>query len=478
MSAGAGLLPQAVKQNPRVLLCALVYIEFIATFETMMIYGAIGLLYRLFGDPVLVGWVITAYMLTSACLVPLVSRLGDLYGRQRMLVAVMAVVTVGSFISAVSPDITGLLVGRALQGAAGAALPLCYGLVREHMPADKVAMGTGIVAATLAIASGVGIFAGGVIVDHLPWHSMFWIAGVASVVAVAVAAWVLPSSRTQATGAHLDLLGAVLMVPVIAGSLYAIGQIKQWGIGDWRIWALLGFSGVLGAVWFRREWKHEHPLIDVRLLTSRNVLLVNLVMMAAAYGVMQSGPIGSMMLQQPVESGVGFGMTASDAGLLMFFTYILGMVGGPASGVIASRWDASLALRAGTLVAAVGWVCMAFGQQNVVTLLVGLFVQAVGTTMMLAAIPMVLATLVPLGRTSEANGVVSLIRQGNIAIAVQITAFILSLQSVSVGENTYPAAGAVSWAFILLAGSAVLAFVIALLLPRNKIISVGAAKPA
>src|SRR5690606_21194892 len=126
-------------------------------------------------------------------------------------------------------------------------------------------MGTGIVAATLAIASGVGIFAGGVIVDHLPWHSMFWIAGVASVVAVAVAAWVLPSSRTQATGAHLDLLGAVLMVPVIAGSLYAIGQIKQWGIGDWRIWALLGFSGVLGAVWFRREWKHENPLIDVRL---------------------------------------------------------------------------------------------------------------------------------------------------------------------------------------------------------------------
>lgn len=478
MNAGKLLQPKAFHRNPWVLLVALVYIEFIATFETMMIYGAIGLLYRLFGDPVLVGWVITAYMLVSACLVPLVSRLGDLYGRQRMIVVVMSVVTVGSFISAVSPDITGLLIGRALQGAAGAVLPLCYGLVREHMPETKVPMGLGVVAATLTIASGIGILAGGVIVDHLPWHSMFYIAGVASAIAVAVAIWVLPPSRINPSTVELDLPGAVMMVPMIASALYAIGQIKQWGIADPRIWMLLGFSFVIGVFWFRREWRHHNPLIDVRLLTSRHVLLVNLVMVAAAYGVMQSGPFVSMLLQQRADVGTGFGLSASTAGGFMFVTYILGMAGGPAAGYIATKLDASRALQAGALVAAVGWVSMAIGQDILWLLLTGLFIQAVGTVMILASIPMVLVHLVPLNRTSEANGVVSLMRQANIAIATQITAFVLATQSVTVGGETYPAPAATTLAFTLLSGSTVVAFLISMMLPRGTRAAVGAAKTA
>jgi hypothetical protein len=93
-------------------------------------------------------------------------------------------------------------------------------------------------------------------------------------------------------------------------------------------------------------------------------------------------------------------------------------------------------------------------------------VRPIGTVMILAAIPMVLAKVVPMGRTSEANGVVSLVRQANIAIALQITAFVLSTKSVTVEGSSYPAPEATTLAFVLLAGTTVLCFLISLLLPR------------
>lgn len=453
--------------RPWLLIGALMYVETIAAFETSMIYGAIGMLYKLFGDPVLVGWIITIYMLVSACLTPLIARLGDLYGRQRMMIWVLAVVTVGSLVSALSPNIEGLLIGRGLQGVAGSILPLCFGLLREHAAGKYQRMGTGVIAATASIAAGVGVMVGGLIVDYLPWHSMFWFAAAASAIAIVVAWMAIPATRPARTSRKIDLLGGVLMVPMIAGWLFAIGQIKHWGFGDLRIWLLVGGSLSIGAWWLRHEWRRPEPLIDVRLLANRQVALANVVMILSAYGVFQVGPFISMLLQQTPLAGSGFGLSPTLAGTIMFASHLMALLGGPAAGYVADRHGARRALQIGALIAAFGWVGMLVGMHTLWLLMVMLFVQAVGSVMILAATPMVLADSVPMDRTSEANGVTAVLRQANFAVATQLSAFLLSTQSIVTTDGTYPAASAVTLAFTVLAAATVLAFIVSLTLPRR-----------
>lgn len=459
--------PAPAGGTSRRLLLGLMYVETIAAFETAMIYGAIGLLYRLFGDPILVGWIIAIYMLTSACMTPLIARMGDLYGRRRVLMVVLGVVTLGSLISAISPGVEGLLIGRALQGMAGSILALCFGLWREHAPTGSQTMGTGLLAATASIASGVGVLVGGLIVDHLPWHWMFWFAALASAVGIGVALWLIPPSvaRTAPSG-KLDVMGGVLLVPVIAGSLYAIGQIRQWGIGDVRIWMLLGVALAIGAFWFRHEYRQRTPLIDVRLLGNRQVLWANLVMMVSAYGVFQVGPFISLVLQQTPEAGAGFGISPTLSGGILFGSHLMALLGGPAAGFVAGRHGARRALQAGALISAVGWVGMALGRNDLAVLLTMLYLQALGSVMILGSVPMVLAEAVPLERTSESNGVSAVLRQANFAIATQITAFLLSTQSVMVNGASYPGPQAMTLAFTVLAAMTVLGFALSLVLPR------------
>lgn len=455
-------LPDA---GSRKLIAALIYVETIAAFETAMIYGAIGLLYRLFGDPMQVGWIIAIYMLVSACLTPLLARMGDLYGRRNVLVGVLAVVTVGSLISALSPGIEGLLIGRGLQGMAGSILPLCFGLLREHLTPSRQTMGAGIVAATASIATGVGVLAGGVIVDTLPWHWMFGFAAAASLVGIGVALWGVPASPARTGTARLDLLGGVLIVPAVGGCLYGISQIKYWGVADPRVWMLLLAALAIGVAWFVYERRRQHPLIDVHLLANRKVLCANLVMMISAYGVFQVGPFASMLLQQDPASGAGFGESATFSGAALFLTQTMALIGGPAAGFAANRFGAGRSLQLGALVTAVGWVSMATFSDDLAILLPMLMVQAVGSVMILATIPMVLAEAVPMDRTSEANGVSAVMRQANFAIAAQICAFLLSTQSVTVGDAQYPGPAAVSLTFSMLAGATVLGFLVSLTLP-------------
>lgn len=454
-------------RKPWALIGLLMYIETIAAFEVAMIYGAIGLLYKLFGDPVLVGWVITIYLLVSACLTPLIARLGDLYGRKLAVSCVLAVATVGSLVSAMSPDLMGLLIGRGLQGFAGSLLPLCFGLLREHLEPSKQRIGTGMIAATASIASGVGTLAGGLIVDHLPWHSMFWFASVASFIAVLLSIFSLPPSRPAATpDRRIDLIGGTLTVPMIALVIYAIGQIKYWGFGDPRIWSMIGIAVLIGAYWFRHEWKRPEPLIDVRLLGNRQVLIANAVMIMAAYGVFQVGPFISMLLQQTPKAGIGFGLSPTLSGAFLFGAQVTALIGGPIAGRIADRAGPRRALQIGAFIAAVGWTGMYMGQHWLELLVVMLFVQGIGSVMILGATPMVLADAVPLARTSEANGVTAVLRQTNFAIATQLCAFLLSLHTVAVGDAHYPGSTSVGLAFSMLTAATVLGFVVSLMLPR------------
>src|SRR5205823_905093 len=96
-----------------------------------------------------VSWVLTAYLLSASIATPLIGRLGDMYGKERLLVIVLALLSVGTLIAALAGSLTVMLVGRVIQGAAGGIFPLSFGIIRDEFPRERIAGGIGLMSALL-----------------------------------------------------------------------------------------------------------------------------------------------------------------------------------------------------------------------------------------------------------------------------------------------------------------------------------------
>ena len=122
-----------------------------------------------------VSWVLTGFLVSASIATPIAGKLGDLYGKGRMLTAVLALFSVGAVINALAPTIEVLIAGRVLQGVAGGVFPLAFGIIRDTFPRDQVAGGLALISAVFGIGGGIGLPLSGVIVDNVDLAWLFWI---------------------------------------------------------------------------------------------------------------------------------------------------------------------------------------------------------------------------------------------------------------------------------------------------------------
>ena len=102
-----------------------------------------------------VSWVLTSYLLSASVATPLVGRLGDMYGKEKLMMIVLVLLSVGTVVSALSTTLAVMLVGRVVQGAAGGVFPLAFGIIRDEFPRARVAGGIGLMSALLGVGGGV-----------------------------------------------------------------------------------------------------------------------------------------------------------------------------------------------------------------------------------------------------------------------------------------------------------------------------------
>ena len=138
--------------------------------------------------PTAAAWILTAYLLSASVATPIAGRLGDMFGKKRTLVVVLAILAVGTLISAVATSIGPMIVGRVIQGAGGAIFPLAFGIIRDEFPPERRASGIALISAILGVGGGAGIVLAGPITQHLSYHWLFWLP-LATVVVTTVAAW-------------------------------------------------------------------------------------------------------------------------------------------------------------------------------------------------------------------------------------------------------------------------------------------------
>src|ERR1700690_3640856 len=128
-------------------------------------------------------WLLTGYLLAASVGTSILGRLGDMYGKERLLLWTLVILAAGTLLAAVSSFLGPIIVGRFIQGAAGGIFPLAFGIVRDEFPREKVAGSIGLLSAILGVGAGGGIVLSGVIVEHLNYHWLFWIPLIPTVLA-------------------------------------------------------------------------------------------------------------------------------------------------------------------------------------------------------------------------------------------------------------------------------------------------------
>jgi MFS family permease len=450
-------------------LTILILTELVAALENSMIYAALPRFYQILNNPLSVGWVLTAYMLVSAVFAALCSQLGDMYGRRRILLCVVTLAGAGSVVSALSTSLDGII-GRAVQGAAGAILPLCFGLARENVATPRLPFAVAVIGSAAGIGSGLGFLIGGLVVDYLVWQWLFSISAGLSALVVVLVLLVLPASKSVSPTGKLDVLGGVLFAPAIAALLLGLSMGHSWGWLDAGTLGLAGGGALLLAVWWRHQLRQTHPLLDVRLLANRQVALANLGFFLLAVGAMNIQSL-TILLQQPAWTGVGLGVSATLTGILNLLSVGVAMLAGTLCGYLAKRHGGRLPMLAATRIAACAWIALLFNHASVPLVVGMLLLTCFGTTMAFGATANLVVQASAADRTSEATGLTQVIRAIGMAIGSQVLAMLMASSTISDpahGPGRFPDAQAYQLTFGFVAVAALLAFVSAWLLPHSK----------
>lgn len=458
------------KKAEVLLITALAAAEMTCAVESNMIFAAMSTLYRTYGDPALTGWLITAFLLTSAGASAIGGRLGDIYGRNRVLLAMLGIALCGSVLAWRAPDLKWMIAGRALQGVSMSILPLCYGLLKEHLPRDRAAMGIGILASTFAAGAGVGWIGGGLVVDHGYWQDIFAYSSGLALVALVLVARFVPASRKAALQGRLDVVGGLLFVPAVLLVLLGFTFIKSRGWGDTLVWSMITTGLALALIWIWHEARHPEPLINVRLVTHRQIGLANLVFAFLGVGPLLYTTVFFPLLQQPVWTGAGLGLTASIAGLLQVPSIAASIIAGVLSGRITARHGPRRALIIGTAVQASAFFILMLAHSNVWQVVALLVVITGAMNMVFTSVPALVLEAAPEDRSSEATGLIQVVRSIAMAIGAQTVAVLLAshtLTDPAKGVGTFPTELAYTLALGYISLTALVLVPLALAMPRG-----------
>ena len=340
-------------------------------------------------------WILMAYLISGAVATPIAGKLSDIYGRKKMVVIILIIYIVGISAGGLSTNISFLLVARVIQGIGISMFPIAFGIIRDQLPKEKLAIGVGVFSSMFAAGSVVGLAVGGTIIQSFGWHATFL-----SIIPVAISLWIIinrfihgnnkrsevlekednlaqAEANTESSGLHspnpievganssgrqsLDLKGAITLAITIASFLLTLTYIGNTsGSSNTSAYptqiivvslALLSIGSL--ALFVIIERRALSPLIELSLMTHKILLPANILILIfgmSMFMVYQTIPI---LVRSPQPLGFGGDAVASAMTQLPFM--IVFLVFAPCSGFIVSRIGNLKPTVAGTIIMTIGF---------------------------------------------------------------------------------------------------------------------------
>jgi EmrB/QacA subfamily drug resistance transporter len=410
-----------------------------------------------------VTWLLTGFLLSASVGTAIIGRLGDMYGKERLLLWTLLVLAAGTLLAAVANTLEVLIVARVIQGVAGGIFPLAFSIVRDEFPPDHVAGSIGLISSILGIGGGVGLVLGAVIVEHLSWHWLFWLPLFVTVLA-AVCTWrFIPESPVRSPG-RVNWLAAALMTVGMSCVLIAISETTVWGWGGTKTIAV--FAAGLGfcVAWIAVELRSREPLVDMALMRLRGVWTTNLAAFLLGAGMYASFIIFPQFAQLPKSTGFGFGASVVVSSLYLLPAALgMGLLG-TLAGRIAQRFGSKPALLVGSGITAVAFGWLAVAHDHPYDMLISAAVLGIGIGLAFAALGNLIVQAVPPSQTGVATGMNTVMRTLGGALGGQLAATFI----VDHTANGLPTVTGFEDSFVMAAVFLVVCVLAGLLIPGRR----------
>jgi MFS family permease len=411
-------------------------------------------------------WLLTATLLTGAVGVPVFGRLGDLYGKKRIMVVTLVLFLTGSLICAFTSNIGILIAGRAVTGLSVAAIPVGISLVGTVLPERRAGNGIALISATLGAGSALGLPVAGVIAEHADYHVLFWICVAGGAITLAGTVWLVPEPPVSGHG-RFDLPGALLLAVALTALLLPLSQASVWGWADVKTTGLLAASAVLLVVFVLVERRRASPLVDMTVNARPALLLTNIASLAVGFALFAVLIGTANFVEAPPGAGYGFGSSILVGGFCLLPSGLFMLALSPVSAKISALFGPKVALTLGAAVVAAGFGARIFLVAHLWEVVVGTAIIGAGTGIAYAAMPSLVLRSAPRDELAAANGLNSLARTAGSSLASALGGTVLASQTITLAGFAYPSLAAYRTLFAICAAAALAGAVIAQVIPMS-----------
>ncbi|GAB3120493.1 EmrB/QacA subfamily drug resistance transporter [Leifsonia psychrotolerans] len=412
-------------------------------------------------------WVITITLLVGAIFTPIAGKLGDMFGKRRIALVLLALLVAGSVLAAVTATVGPMIVGRGLQGMGMGVIPLGIAILRDVLPPKRLGSAIALVSATLGVGGALGLPISAFVTANYNWHLLFWVSAAIGTLSFVLFLLVIPVS-TMRTGGRFDGVGALGLALGLGGVLLAVSKGNEWGWNSVQtLVPLIGGILVL-ALWGWYELRHENPLVDIRVSTRGAVLMTNLASIAMGFALFASSVVFPQLLQLPEKTGYGLGLSLLQASFVLMPSGLAMLAMSPVAGRLERRFGAKPLLVAGAAIIASSYLVAVFVDLEIWHVLIINTVIGVGIGLGYAAMPTLIMGAVPAHETGSANGLNTLMRSLGTSIAAAVVATVLAQSTVQYGGSAVPSADGFQVSLGLGLAAALVCAVIAVFIPKPK----------
>ncbi|MBT3076562.1 MULTISPECIES: MFS transporter [Streptomyces] len=461
--------PGAPAARPGAIVAILAFAGIVAALTQTLVVPLIAQLPVLFDTSASnASWVITATLLAAAVSTPVAGRLGDMYGKRRMLLVSLVPLVLGSAVCALSSSVVPMITGRGLQGLGMGVVPLGISLLRDVVPAEKLGPSIAIMSASMGVGGALGLPFAAAVAENTSWRVLFWVVAVLALAVGALIAALVPADRpSTAAAGRFDLPGAIGLGAALIALLLAVSKGADWGWSSATTLTLFAAALVLLPAWARWELRLRDPLVDLRVTVRPQVLMTNTASVLVGFAMYAQSLVVPQLLQLPEATGYGLGRSMLAMGLWMAPAGLMMMVMSPLGAKLSAAKGPKVTLAVGSLLIAAGYGLSVplIGSGSPWSLLLVTLVCNSGVGFAYGAMPALIMSAVPASETASANSFNALMRSIGTSFAAAVIGVVLARMTTDFGGFPLPSENGFRTAMLIGCGVGLAAAVVAALIP-------------
>ena len=301
-----------------------------------------------------VSLILSMYLVSGVALNPIIGKLGDIYGKKRLFTYVLIIYASAVTFSGFAPTFSSLIVSRTVQGIGLTMFPLAMSLIREEFPRELIPKAQGILSGMFGAGAALGLPAGAYLANYFGWRATYHTALPLAILFAVLITMKVKESKLRKPNSKLDIPGAILLAGALGSIVFALSQGSSWGWNSLNTLGTLGFGILLFvplALWERRAFE---PIINIKLLSQRNVLVANLTLLIAGLGMFLAFQAVVYKLELPPPVGSGYSILTT--GISVAPIALMMMVVAPIGGILMSRTGVQPLALGGSIIGCIGFL--------------------------------------------------------------------------------------------------------------------------